>query len=134
MPGEDARSSRDPSLMPRPTPPPMAAVAGGPAPLPAGGPYAPVSHQIPPTYQLPGAGLQSPHVSFGTPPSQPPAGPPPHMFSPQAQPQNQMQPGFRKSHYVAPDFSSLPSSQSQGSAGPPPMGPAIAGGYRRGQQ
>uniref|UniRef100_A0A0B6ZDZ8 Uncharacterized protein n=1 Tax=Arion vulgaris TaxID=1028688 RepID=A0A0B6ZDZ8_9EUPU len=52
------------------------------------------------------------------------------MFSPESQ--EQMLPGFRKSPYVAPDFANLPPSQNQGSTGLPPMGPALAGGYRRG--
>ena len=61
------------------------------------------------------------------------AGPPP-MFSPSAVPAGHMQPGVRRSPYVPPDFSNLPSNPASlagGAAPPPPMGPALIGGYRK---
>lgn len=131
MPGVDGGKSALPPKHPVP-PPPMAAVTGAlgsAGSFQASGPYQTTAS----SFQPPATGYLSPQPAFGgPPPSQAVAETPPLMFSPQTQ--SQVHPGFRKSPYVAPDFVGLPSSQSQGTAGPPPMGPAPPGGYRRGQQ
>lgn len=143
MPGAEGGKSRDTSLPPRHTPT-----------LPLTNNYqAPTSlYQPAPAFSPSTSNIQSPQaVPFITPPTQsnygpspptqssfgppPPTqsnfGPPPPMFGSQGM-STYLSPGVRKSPYVPPDFSNLPTNQ-QAAPSLPPMGPAIAGGYRRAQ-
>lgn len=130
--GTGVKSPERSTLPPKYPPPPVTTAASVQGLLPPSGPFQTKdlyekSSQFPPA-----TSFHSAQPSLGTfAVSQASAGPPPPMFSPQTQ--SQMQQGLRKSPYVTPDFASLPSSQSQGLAGPPPMGPALAGGYRMGK-
>ncbi|XP_005097689.1 phospholipase DDHD2 isoform X2 [Aplysia californica] len=140
MPGEDSgKSSRESSLPPRHPagPPPPSTPKAGLPPAPSAFQTPPHSSFQPPLMPFQNNGLQpggpNPGSAFHTPsPMQPPpAGPPPTMFSPMGTPPTAGPGGMRKSPYVAPDFSNLPSNMGASPTGPPPMGPAAAGGYRR---
>ncbi|CAL1526017.1 unnamed protein product, partial [Lymnaea stagnalis] len=136
MPGaEGGKLSRESSLPPRqPPPPPSGLTSFSPATNPYQTPLS--SNQAPPTsFPSSNPGFLNPQSSpFGpSPPAvQQPVGPPPPLFSPQAQ-QPSFQSGVRRSPYVAPDFTNLPLNQAPVAPVLPPMGPALAGGYRKGQ-
>ncbi|KAI8789570.1 phospholipase DDHD2-like isoform X3 [Biomphalaria glabrata] len=124
MPGTDNKKISKEASLPRQLPPP----SSGMGTISSAAAYQTNTASYQSSSNIPQAAVsfQSPQ-SYGA----PPVGAPPPMFISQGPPLSGSI-GMRKSPYVAPDFNNLPSSQSSGPV-LPPMGPAIAGGYRRSQ-